>query len=75
MHVLEPSWTDVDFDPRRSRRVEEVDEVLKELRDSLEGMLLAFGEYAGSLGLSRRELREAKEAVGKGLGSEMVQTR
>jgi hypothetical protein len=38
-------------------------------------MLLAFGEYAGSLGLSKREVREAKEAVGKGLGSEMVQTR
>jgi nucleoporin NDC1 len=73
--VLEPSWTDVEFDARQSRQVQEILEVVQELRNGLEQMLLAFGEYANSLGLTRREVRDAKEAVGKGLGSEMVQTR
>lgn len=74
VQVLEPSWTDVEFDARKSRDVAEIRELLAELRGLLERMLLAFGEYATSLGLSRKEVREAKEAVGKG-GSEMVQTR
>lgn len=73
--VLEPSWTDVEFNARKSRQVREISEVVQELRNGLEQMLLAFGEYATSLGLTKREVREAKEAVGKGLGSEMVQTR
>ena len=73
--VLEPSWTDVEFDARKSRQVQEISDVVQELRNGLEQMLLAFGEYANSLGLTRREVRDAKEAVGKGLGSEMVQTR
>ena len=73
--VLEPSWTDVEFNASKSRQVREISDVVQELRNGLEQMLLAFGEYAGSLGLSKREVREAKEAVGKGLGSEMVQTR
>jgi len=73
--VLEPSWTDVEFDAGSSRQVREISDVVQELRNGLEQMLLAFGEYATSLGLNKREVREAKEAVGKGLGSEMVQTR
>ncbi|KAM0711560.1 hypothetical protein Q7P35_000926 [Cladosporium inversicolor] len=75
LNVLEPSWTDVDYDARRSRQVQEISEVVQELRNGLEQMLLAFGEYANSLGLTRREVRDAKDAVGKGSGSEMVQTR
>jgi nucleoporin NDC1 len=73
--VLEPSWTDVAFSAKRSRQVPEVDELVREMRDGLEQMLLAFGEYTGSLGMSKREVKEAKEAVGKGMGSEMLQTR
>jgi nucleoporin NDC1 len=73
--VLEPSWTDVEFDAKKSRQVREIVDVVQELMNGLEQMLLAFGEYAGSLGLTKREVREAKEAVGKGMGSEMVQTR
>jgi nucleoporin NDC1 len=73
--VLEPSWTDVAFTADRSRQVPEVDELVTEMRDGLEQMLLAFGEYTGSLGMSKREVKEAKEAVGKGMGSEMLQTR
>jgi nucleoporin NDC1 len=73
--VLEPSWTDVEFNASKSRQVRDISDVVQELRNGLEQMLLAFGEYAGSLGLNKREVREAKEAVGKGLGSEMVQTR
>lgn len=75
LYVLEPSWTDVEFNQRGSRRVEEIEWLLKEFRDGLEQILLAFGEYANSLGLSKKEVREAKDAVGKGMGSEMVQTR
>lgn len=75
LQVLEPSWTDVEFNPRKSRQVEEVFELVQDFRNGLEQMLLAFGEYAGSLGLSKKEVREAKDAVGKGLGSEMVQTK
>ena len=73
--VFEPSWTDVEFTAKRSRQVPEVDELVREMRDGLEQMLLAFGEYTGSLGMSKREVKEAKEAVGKGMGSEMLQTR
>lgn len=75
LQVLEPSWTDVEFNPRKSRQVEEVFELVQDFRNGLEQMLLAFGEYAGSLGLSKKEVREAKDAVGKGLGTEMVQTK
>ena len=55
--------------------MQEITDLVQELRNGLEQMLLAFGEYANSLGLTRREVRDAKEAVGQGLGSEMVQTR
>lgn len=70
---LEPSWTDVEFNPRdpESRRVEDVDELAAELEKALESILLAFGEYASSLGLSKKEMREAKEVLSK--GREMVQ--
>jgi len=73
--VLEPSWTDVAFTAKRSRQVPDVTELVGEMRDGLEQMLLAFGEYTSSLGMSKREVKEAKEAVGKGMGSEMLQTR
>ena len=66
-----PDWTDVTFQ-ERSRQVKEVDELLALLKGGLEELLLSFSEYATSLGLSKRELREAKEAVGK--GQEMAKT-
>jgi len=67
-------WTDVEFDAKTGRRVADVDEVLDRLREGLEGVLLAFGEYADSIGLTKKEVREAREAVGRG-GPEMREQR
>ncbi|OQO02778.1 hypothetical protein B0A48_11060 [Cryoendolithus antarcticus] len=74
---LTPSWTDVDFDPQNpaSRKVESIDEVTIEIKRGLEQILLEFGEYAPTMGLTRMDMRLAKEAVGKGMGSEMVKVR
>lgn len=62
VQVLPPHWTDVDFS---EREVPEVDELLVELRNGLERIIISFGEYADAVGLSRTELRAAKEAVNK----------
>nr|POE94343.1 nucleoporin ndc1 [Quercus suber] len=73
-----PSWTDVDFGPKRTtghagesielpaRHAPEAQEVLVVLKSGLEQTLLAYGEYASGLGLSKKEVREAREAVGQG---------
>jgi len=72
---LPPSWTDVEFDAKRDRQATgEVKEVMDVLKACLGEIVLAFGEYAGGLGLTRKELREAREASG-GAGTEMVQAR
>ena len=62
---LNPHWSDVDFVPR-NREVKEVREVVACLRQGLEEVLLTFGEYAGSVGVSKKELREARECVAAG---------
>jgi nucleoporin NDC1 len=59
---LKPHWSDVNFAPR-DREVREVKAVVAELRLGLEEVVLAFGEYAGSVGVSKKELREARECV------------
>jgi len=64
MKDLEPSWTDVQFNDSH-RDVKEVFEVVDVLKAGLEEIVLAFGEYATALGLSAKEMREAKEAVGR----------
>ncbi|WPH01073.1 Hypothetical protein R9X50_00390800 [Acrodontium crateriforme] len=72
---LAPSWTDVTFVSPRDRRVEEVEEVLAVLREGLEEVLLAFAEYASAIGLTKKDIRDAREAVvGKAGGMEMVKT-
>lgn len=67
---LAPSWTDVYFDYETGRDVPEVTEVMDVLKSGLEEVMLAFGEYASALGLTKKEMREAQEAVGRG-GREM----
>ncbi|PPJ60094.1 hypothetical protein CBER1_03126 [Cercospora berteroae] len=62
---LAPHWTDVEFLDARDRNVKEVDELLDVLKKGLEEILLAFGEYAETLQLSRKEVREAREAITK----------
>lgn len=69
--TLPPHWTDVGFDKNNSRNVKEVDDLLDTLKGDLQDVILAFGEYADSLGLSRMEVRVAKEMV-RGMESEMV---
>ena len=62
VQVLPPHWTDVNF---QDRRVSEVDDLLAELKGGLEQIVISFAEYADALGLTRAELRAAKEAVNK----------
>ncbi|KAG8624578.1 hypothetical protein KVT40_007645 [Elsinoe batatas] len=62
-----PHWTDVEF---KERRAPEVYELLSTLKEGLEGIIMTFGEYVDALGITRSELRRAKELVGK--GQEMV---
>jgi nucleoporin NDC1 len=57
-----PHWTDVEFMEERDRHVAEVDEVLNVIKAALEEILLKFGEYADALEITKKELREAREA-------------
>lgn len=68
---LPPHWTDVEFDGRRQAR--EVEDLLDVMRSGLAQLLTAFGEYADTIGLSRTELRIAKEVAGRGQEMEMKQ--
>jgi nucleoporin NDC1 len=59
-----PHWTDVSFkEEARWQVAKEATEVLSVLRSGLERIVLAFGEYADSIGLSKKEVREAREAA------------
>lgn len=60
-----PDWTDVYFNDR-ARYVPEIEEVVGELRRGLEKVVLTFGEYAESVNVSKKELREARELIGRG---------
>lgn len=66
---LPPHWTDVEFDGQRQAR--DVEDLLDVMRSGLEQLLTAFGEYADTIGLSRTELRIAKEVAGRGQEMEM----
>jgi nucleoporin NDC1 len=59
--TLKPDWTDVLFS-ERDREVADIRQVLEVIKAGLEEIVLAFGEYAGELGLSKMEVREAREA-------------
>ncbi|EME84519.1 uncharacterized protein MYCFIDRAFT_134643 [Pseudocercospora fijiensis CIRAD86] len=59
---LKPHWTDVEFMEGKSRRVKEVDELLLVLKEGLAEIMLTFGEYVDVLGLTKKEVREAKNA-------------
>ncbi|KAF2166978.1 hypothetical protein M409DRAFT_66487 [Zasmidium cellare ATCC 36951] len=50
------------------RNIGEAQEVLDALKGSLEEIMLAFAEYAGTLGLSKKEVREARELFWRGAG-------
>lgn len=68
MRSLEVHWTDVDLhakDENEKRKVPLVEEVVEALKSGLERILLAFGEYLESMGVTKTEIREAKELVVK----------
>lgn len=46
------------------RSIGEAQEVVDALKGALEAIMLAFAEYAGTMGLSKKEVREAREAAG-----------
>jgi nucleoporin NDC1 len=73
---LKPHWTDVDMLSRPEaewRKIVEVEEVQARLREGLERMLRAFGEYLVSLDMSKVEIAEAKRCVAR--GSEVAEVR
>lgn len=59
-------WTDTEFEEAdgKGRKVEEVELVKSHLRSGLSQLVSAFGSYAVDMGLSRSELRTAREAAG-----------
>ncbi len=59
-------WTDTEFEEAdgKGREVEEVELVKAHLKDGLSQLILAFGDYAEDMGLSKSELRAAWEAAG-----------
>lgn len=62
----QPSWTDVEFNEQKRSEDKDVNELQAVLKQSLEEILLAFGEYASSIGISPGEIKMAKEAAGRG---------
>ncbi|EMC96941.1 hypothetical protein BAUCODRAFT_68955 [Baudoinia panamericana UAMH 10762] len=77
--TLKPHWSDVYFNDRErdienNEGLREVREVADVLKEGLQEVLLAFGEYASAVNLSRMDLRLAKEAIGQG-GKEMEKVR
>jgi len=66
---LAPHWTDVEFDG--NRRVPEAEALVGVLRAGLGQIVMTFGEYADNLGISRVELKTAKEVAGSGQEMEM----
>lgn len=66
MQGLQVHWSDVDTlkkPPAEQKKVAEVDEFVKELKDGLSAQLGAFVEYLESMGMSRVEIQEAKKVV------------
>lgn len=65
LQTTAPDWTDVYF-TERARSVPEIDEVVRELKKGMEEVVLTFGEYAESVNVTKKELREARELIGRG---------
>ncbi|KAK5688987.1 hypothetical protein LTS10_000967 [Elasticomyces elasticus] len=76
---LEAHWSDVGFtDAERdlaggAEGSGEVQEVVEVLRQGLEDVVLAFGEYAVGLGLTHAEMRAARQTIGVGGGKKEME--
>jgi nucleoporin NDC1 len=60
--ALPPHWTDLSF-KENCRKVPEVVDVMDVLKENLDKILVAHGEYLETEGLTRKEIREAKSIV------------
>ena len=60
-------WTDVDFHEGESRRVPEIDFLLRELKEALKAVLTGFGPFANELGIPARDVAVARKLV-EGIG-------
>lgn len=67
-----PHWSDLYFTESERTNVEEANEVIDALKGGLQEILGAFAEYASGVGLSQKELTEAKTLVS---GKEMKEKR
>lgn len=69
--TLQPHWTDVDAtsngkDDEKTRQITAAEEILRELREGLKGLINEFGEFVDDLRLTAADVRAAKEAVMRG---------
>jgi hypothetical protein len=62
--TVQPHWTDVYFS-EKERRVDEVEVVLDALKNALEEIVRAFGEYFGSMAVKPAEVKEWKKLVAR----------
>ncbi|KAL9097285.1 MAG: hypothetical protein Q9165_000712 [Trypethelium subeluteriae] len=62
---FEVHWTDVGFEEGMRGRVEEVERIRTGLKEGLERVLVAYGEFLEMEGMSRGEINRAKECVGR----------
>ncbi|KAL1302231.1 hypothetical protein AAFC00_002656 [Neodothiora populina] len=69
LQTLPPHWTDVGFDG--TRQSPDISELLSITQTGLEKILLVFGEYSDELGLSKGEIRKAKQLIGRPREMEM----
>ncbi|KAI9691315.1 MAG: hypothetical protein M1820_009778 [Bogoriella megaspora] len=66
LQTMKVHWTDVGFKEEQRGEIKEVENVMTGLKEGLEKILMAEGEYLEGLGLNRKEINEAKELTGKG---------
>lgn len=64
----EPHWTDVEFQEAHRRSAVEVESVIESLRNGLEEILRAFGEYFGAMGVPEAEVGRWRAVVGTDQG-------
>ncbi|KAK3061949.1 hypothetical protein LTS18_005120 [Coniosporium uncinatum] len=63
LKTLDVHWTDVGFSEEDRKKVPEVNAIVGALKDGLRKVLVAWGEYLDSVGLSKAEINEAKVLV------------
>ena len=68
----EPHWSDVEFKERDSGSIKEVNEIVRALKDGLGWMVGAYGEYLPAMGMSEKDIKDVKKALGDGASEKAV---